>query len=110
MADSMTPAITGTNILDYATILKASGDASKIKDAHLDVRMEWQRLYNIEKTEKQRPGITGGVFHLDTRERKLYMDGNTIDSWNLQGLDPPRRVNDLIISWNVNGICQIRET
>ena len=74
------------NILDQAKNLKTSGDVYKKiyvkKDIHPAVRKEWQRLRDVERTEKERPDNEGCVIRLDTRERKLYRDGQVIDSWS----------------------------
>ena len=77
------------SILDRAKNLKTSGDSyRKIfikKDIHPAVRKEWERLRNVEKTEKDRPENVGCVVRLDTRERKVFRDNIVIDSWNPQG-------------------------
>ena len=76
-------------ILDQAKTLKTSGDIYKKifvkRDVHPAVRKEWQRLRDVERAEKESPGNVGCMIRLDTRERKVYKDGNVIDSWNLQG-------------------------
>lgn len=77
-----------THILDQAKNLKSSGDAFKKiyvkKDVHPAVRKEWQRLRDVEKAERERPENAGCVIYLNARERKLYRDGDIIDSWNPQ--------------------------
>lgn len=77
-----------TNILDNARRLKDAGEGfSRIyikKDVHPSVRREWKRLRDAEAAERSRPENAGSVIRLDTRERKLYRDGDVIDSWNPQ--------------------------
>lgn len=76
------------HILDQAKNLKTAGEAFKKiyvkKDVHPAVRKEWQRLHDVVKTERERPGNVGCVVNLDTKERKVYRDGVVIDSWSLQ--------------------------
>ena len=76
------------NILQKTRQLKDAGDEyNRVyvkKDVHPSIRKEWKRLFDAEKTEKERPENAGCVVHFDKRERKLYVDGNVIDSWNLQ--------------------------
>ncbi len=76
------------NILQKTRQLKnAGGEFSRIyvkKDVHPNIRKEWKRLFDAEKMEKKRPENAGCEVRLDTGERKLYVDGNVIDSWNPQ--------------------------
>ena len=51
------------------------------KDVYPSVRNEWKRLRDAEATERAKPENTGCVIRLDTKERKLYRDGEVIDSW-----------------------------
>ena len=73
-------------ILGKASTLKqAGGDFSRIyikKDVHPSIRLEWRRLREVEKKEKERPENSGCVIRLDTQERKLYRDGVVIDQWS----------------------------
>lgn len=75
-------------ILEKTRKLKDAGDEfNRIyvkKDVHPSIRKEWKRLFDAEKTEKERPENAGCVVRFDKRERKLYVDKNVIDSWNLQ--------------------------
>ena len=77
-------------ILANAKHLKTAGERySRIyvkKDIHPSVRKEWQRLREVEAREKERPENLGRDIKLDTRQRKLYCDGDVIDSWNPQFL------------------------
>lgn len=77
-------------ILANAKQLKTAGEEyNKIyvkKDVHPAVRKEWQRLREAEAREKERPENVGCDIRLDTRQRKLYRDGDVIDSWNPQFL------------------------
>lgn len=79
---------TRDRILDKAKTMKqAGGDYAKIyikKDVHPSVRMEWRRLREVERNEKERPENSGCVIRLDTRERKVYRDGEVIDEWSQQ--------------------------
>lgn len=76
-------------VLERARQLKqAGGEFQKIyvkKDVHPSIRMEWKRLRDAASREKERPENAGCVIRLDTRERKLYRDGEVIDSWSQQG-------------------------
>lgn len=76
-------------VLERASQLKqVGGEFQKIyvkKDIHPSIRKEWKRLRDAEKREKERPENAGCVIRLDTRERKLYRDGEVIDSWSQQG-------------------------
>lgn len=76
------------NILEKTRQLKdAGGEFKKIyikKDVHPSIRNEWKRLFDAERTEKERPENAGCEVRFDKQERKLYVDGNVIDSWNLQ--------------------------
>ena len=49
-----------------------------------NIRMEWRRLREVERNEKERPENSGCVIRLDTRERKVYRDGEVIDEWSQQ--------------------------
>lgn len=75
-------------ILNKTQKLKQSGgEYSRIyikKDVHPSIRMEWRRLREAEKKERDRPVNSGCVVRLDTRERKLYRDDVVIDQWNQQ--------------------------
>ncbi len=75
-------------ILDHAKNLKELGEPFKKifvkKDVHPSVRKEWQRLRDVEKTERERPENVGCVIRLDPLERKVYKDGCVIDSWKPQ--------------------------
>ena len=77
-------------ILANAKNLKSAGDNyAKIyvkKDVHPGVRKEWQRLREAEIKEKERPENMGHNIHFDPRQRKLFRDGEVIDSWNPQFL------------------------
>ena len=79
---------TRDRILNKAKTLKqAGGDYAKIyikKDVHPNIRMEWRRLREVERNEKERPENSGCVIRLDTRERKVYRDGEVIDEWSQQ--------------------------
>ena len=55
------------------------------KDQHPSVRAEWKRLHEVFKTEKERPDNQPCNIHFNFRERKIYKDGEVIDSWNMQG-------------------------
>lgn len=72
-------------VLEKAKQLKEAGEIySKIyvkKDVHPNIRKEWKRLWEAEKSEKERPENVGCVIQFNTRERKLYRDGVVIDSW-----------------------------
>ena len=56
------------------------------KDVHPGVRTEWQRLREAEMKEKDRPENVGYDIHFDARQRKLFRNGEVIDSWNPQFL------------------------
>ena len=79
-----------SRILSNAKNLKSAGESySRIyvkKDVHPGVRKEWERLREAEKREKERPENVGYEVKLDTRERKLYRNGEVIDGWNPQFL------------------------
>ena len=79
-----------SRILANAKNLKTAGEKfSRIyvkKDVHPGVRKEWQRLREAEAKEKERPENAGCDIRLDTRQRKLYHDGEVIDTWNPQFL------------------------
>ena len=79
-----------SRILANAKNLKTAGEKfSRIyvkKDVHPGVRKEWQRLREAEAKEKERPENAGCDIRLDTRQRKLYRDGEVIDTWNPQFL------------------------
>ena len=51
------------------------------KDVHPSVHNEWKRLRQVEMDEKTRPENEGCVIRLDPKERKIYRDGEVIDSW-----------------------------
>ena len=51
------------------------------KDVHPSVRKEWKRLRDAEASEKAKPENIGCEIRLDTKERKLYRDGEVIDCW-----------------------------
>lgn len=74
-------------VLEKAKTLKSINNVySRIyikKDVHPSIRNEWRRLRDAEKTEKERPENIGCNIHLNTRERKLYKDGEVIDNWSL---------------------------
>ena len=74
------------NILDKAKALKNAGDVYRRifikKDVHPSVRNEWQRLRNVEREEKEKPGNAGCAVYLDPKQRKVFRDGVVIDSWN----------------------------
>lgn len=75
-------------VLTKASKLKeATGDLKRVfikKDVHPNIRAEWRRLREAERSEKGRPENAGCVVRLDVRERKLYRDRAVIDAWNLQ--------------------------
>ncbi len=79
-----------SRVLSNAKNLKTAGESySRIyvkKDVHPGVRKEWERLREAERREKERPENVGCEVKLDTRERKLYRDGEVIDGWNPQFL------------------------
>ena len=54
------------------------------RDTHPAVRREWGRLRSVLRNEQTRAENVGVRVYLDTRERKVYMDGIVIDSWSLQ--------------------------
>lgn len=72
--------------LEKTKLLKeVGGDFSTIyikKDLHPSVRKEWKRLHDAEKRENETPENVGCNIHFNTRERKLFREGVTIDSWN----------------------------
>ena len=76
-------------VLGKAKTLKTSGDTyNKIyikKNVHPSVRVEWRRLRDAEKTEKERPENVGCNIYLNTQERQLYKDGEVIDKWSVMG-------------------------
>lgn len=73
------------NVLEKAKLLKSSGDVYKRiyikKDVHPSIRLEWKRLREVEKREKDRPENMGCTIRLDTKERKVYRDDVIIDAW-----------------------------
>lgn len=79
-----------SRILANAKNLKTAGEKyARIyvkKDVHPGVRKEWQRLREAEAKEKERPENAGFDIRLDSRQRKLYRDGEVIDTWNPQFL------------------------
>ena len=79
-----------SRILAIAKNLKTAGEKfSRIyvkKDVYPGVRKEWQRLREAKVKEKERPDNAGCDIRLDTRQRKLYRDGEVIDTWNPQFL------------------------
>ena len=72
-------------VLEKAKALKQANETYKSiyikKDVHPEVRKEWNRLREAEKTEKECPGNGGSVIRLDAKERKLYKDDVVIDQW-----------------------------
>lgn len=72
--------------MENSNRLKNAGDNVKSiyikKDVHPSVRREWKRLRDVEREEKEKPENVGCVIRLDPRERKVYKDGEIIDSWN----------------------------
>lgn len=75
-----------SRVLENSNRLKNAGDNVKSiyikKDVHPSVRREWKRLRDVEREEKEKPENVGCVIRLDPRERKVYKDGEIIDSWN----------------------------
>ena len=73
------------NVLQKAKILKEKNQVYRTiyvkKDIHPAVRKEGKRLYDAERTEKERPDNQGAVIRFDTKERKLYRNDIVIDSW-----------------------------
>ena len=51
------------------------------KDVHPNVRDEWRRLFEAERTEKARAENVGADIKFDPRKRELTRDGVVIDSW-----------------------------
>ena len=72
-------------VLEKAKALKQANETYKSiyikKDVHPEVRKEWNRLREAEKTEKKCSRNVGSVIRLDAKERKLYKDGVVIDQW-----------------------------
>ena len=60
----------------------------------------------MKKPEKEKPKNIGCVIRLDARERKVYKDGQVIDSLStLFILDNPQQVSSIkVISWNINSV------
>ena len=73
------------DVLDSAPRLKGSGNQFKTiyvkKDVRPLVRKELNRLREVTKKERERPENQGKNVHFDGKERKVYVDGVVVDSF-----------------------------
>lgn len=51
------------------------------KDQHPLVRKEWQRLYEVQNNERDRPENAGRTIVVDRKTRTVKVDGNVIDKF-----------------------------
>ena len=72
-------------LLEKAKSLSSKDDPYKSvyikKDVHPLVRLEWKRLKDLEKSEKEKPENSGHTIVLDSKNRTLLRDGQIIDRW-----------------------------